>query len=271
LADFTGAVRRLLGSGDSDCLLFEDLGVGSPLWQALGTAGRGREAATFYRGKPQRHWWIRFPENGEQYWGQFSRKTRYNLRRAAKKLDHTLAPVTEASQVVDFLAKVHQVEQKTWQARRLRVRFKNSPRERRFWEGIASLGALRSYLLEQKGQPLAFVLGIQWNGCFIYYDIGYDAAYAQYSPGTVLLFRLLEDLIARTPPRLFDFGFGDADYKQLFGNHQTLSGSVLLVRRAWRPLATASLDRLRYGISQGLRAGISRLGFQARLKGLYRG
>ena len=96
---------------------------------------------------------------------------------------------------------------------------------------MAARGAFRSYLLEHQGRPTAFVIGTQVNGCYNYEQLAYDPAYAAHSPGTVLLFRLLEDLIARDPPRVLDFGDGEAEYKRLFANAESRSGPVILARR----------------------------------------
>src|SRR5207249_4733299 len=111
-------------------------------------------------------------------------------------------------QVDEFLDQAHRVSRQSWQAKRLGVRIRNTPEERAYYEFLASQGALRSYVLEHRGRPVAFEFGIQWNGRFVFEETGYDAAFAGHSPGTVLLFRILEDLIARDTPELLDFGYG---------------------------------------------------------------
>jgi hypothetical protein len=271
LKAFVNKVAEFIASGAGDCVLFEDLEVDSPLWTLLSEEGRRADSkvALFYPGQPQPHWWIRFPEKREEYWNHFSKKTRYNIRRSAKKLEHTLLCYRDPQDVPALLEKAHHVSTKSWQAKRRGLRVRNSRGERNFWSGIAACGGLRSYVLEQNGRPLAFVIGLQWGGCYTYEEIAYDRTYAEHSPGTVLLFRLLEDLIARDPPHLLDFGFGDGEYKHVFGNHQTQSGPMLLVRRGWRPLTVMRLRQLRTTLAIQLRAGIKRLGLTG-LRRLYR-
>ncbi len=48
LAAFIGAVTQLLAVGDADCVLIQDLELGSPLWDALDEAGRGHDVAIFH-------------------------------------------------------------------------------------------------------------------------------------------------------------------------------------------------------------------------------
>src|SRR5262249_52303843 len=183
---------------------------------------------------------------------------------------HSLICYREKEEVPLFLDKAHQVSLRTWQSKRLGLRIENSPEVRKFWEGVASLGAMRSYVLEQDGRPLAFMLGIQWKGRFVSEEIGYDQDYAAFAPGKVLHFRLLDDLIARDTPALLDFGSGDNEYKRVFGNQQTMSGPALLVRRAWRPMAVAWLSRVRHRVGQRLRGGLLRVGLLSTVRKLLR-
>jgi len=226
--------------------------------------------AVFYPDKPQPHWWIRFPEKPGEYWNQFSSKTRYNFRREAQKLKHSVTCFAEKESVPGFLEKAHEISKRSWQRKRLGLRIGNTLEERSFYEFLASQGALRSYVLELDGRPLAFGVGVQWKGCFILEETAYDSTYSSYSPGTVLLFRILQDLIARDTPRLVDFGFGDGEYKRLFANQQTVSGSVLLLPRRLRPMLAMWVERLRRGVSRGFRTASSGLRISSRLRRLYR-
>jgi hypothetical protein len=269
---FARDLAQWLCSAGSDCdfVFFEDIEDQSPLWQALAKEAARGEAVVLYPDKPQPHWWIRFPEKPEEYWKQFSAKTRYNLRREAQKLDHSVTCFAEKESVPVFLEKAHEVSKRSWQTKRLGVRIRNTLEERSFFEFLASQGALRSYVLEQNGRPLAFEVGVQWRGCFVLEEAGYDSSYSSHSPGTVLLFRILQDLIARDTPRLVDFGFGDGEYKRIFGNWQTASGPVLLMRGSFRPLLAMWIDRLGRKASRAFRAASKRLRILPALRRVYR-
>ena len=269
LAAFVGAVIQLLSAGDVDCVLIEDLQPGSPLWDVLDEAGRGRDVAIFPR-KPQPHWWIDFPGVPGDYWKKFSSKTRNTLRRKSNKIEGTVIRFTEKREVPTLLEKSHHVSLRSWQNRRLGLRIKNSPEERAFFEFAASCGALRSYILERECRPCAFMLGIQWKGRFTHLDSGYDEADAKCGPGIVLLFRALEDFIAHDTPRSVDFGPGDYDYKQLFGDRHTYSGRVLVVRRSWGPMVASGLDHFRREAQQGLRDYLKYIGIFNKLRNMYR-
>lgn len=269
LAAFIGAVTQLLAVGDADCVLIQDLELGSPLWDALDEAGRGHDVAIFHLRRPQPHWWIDFPEVPRDYWKKFSGRTRCRLRQKSDKIEGSVVRFTEKREVSTLLEKSHHVSLRSWQNRRLGWLRNNSSEERMYFEFAASCGALRSYILEREGRPCAFMLGIQWKGCFTLLNCEYDAADAKYGPGTVLLFRVLEDCIAHDTPRFFDFGPGDYDYKQLFGGRHTYSGRVLVVRRSWWPMITSGLDQFRCEVHQGLRDYLRNLGMLHNIKTIY--
>jgi CelD/BcsL family acetyltransferase involved in cellulose biosynthesis len=69
-----------------------------------------------------------------------------------------------------------------------------------------------------------------------YLIIGYDPEYRQFSPGTILLLRIVEALFAEHRFRLFDLGGHAADYKAF---HAT--GSIDYLRVIWMPITSKNL------------------------------
>jgi CelD/BcsL family acetyltransferase involved in cellulose biosynthesis len=69
-----------------------------------------------------------------------------------------------------------------------------------------------------------------------YLIIGYDPEYRQFSPGTILLLRIVEALFAEHRFRLFDLGGHAADYKAF---HAT--GSIDYLRVIWMPITAKNL------------------------------
>lgn len=175
------------------------------------------------------------------YWDKFSSKTRQTFRRKLKKCaPEELVRVTEISQVADFLSAAHEISLHTWQTRQFGLRVRNDDRELDLLTTLARLGTLRAYLWKMEGRPVAFCIGDQAKGVFNYQEVGYLSDYGRYSPGQMMLIRMLEDLLAHNPPRLFDFGGGDADYKQLFANLSSVSGTVLLLPPTWTSRALST-------------------------------
>ncbi|HZL36085.1 MAG TPA: GNAT family N-acetyltransferase [Tepidisphaeraceae bacterium] len=271
LSAMVEAITQPVRRAQCDCILFEDIEMDSPLHTAICQhASSRRNLRLHYPAKPQPHWWIEFPERPEDYWKKFSKKSRYNLRAAAKKLDHTLHRFTTAKDALKFLELAHRVSKASWQARRIGLRITNSAREKRWYQQVAEIGALRSYVLEHKGNPVAFVVGLQWKETFSYEEVGYDSAFADRSPGTVLLFRLIEDLIAIDTPKSLDFGFGDGEYKRVFGTRQTQSGPIAAMGGHFRPRVVVQFAKVGTTLRTYVDNSLSHLGMRSTLRQLYR-
>lgn len=210
-------------------LLIEDLETNTPLHREI-----QRLEKLGYRWcwetEPQPRFRIQMPETAEAYWGSFSSKSRYNLRRQDRRMEETtLLCFTSPNEIAKFLELAAQVSRNSWQLEQIGTRIKNDEHERRFLGVVAARGHFQSYVLLQRGEPAAFLLGMRDARTFYYEEIGYDRKYAEYSPGSVLLFKVINHLYETGRTEWFDFGFGDAPYKRLFGNHQTESGKGWLL------------------------------------------
>lgn len=267
--DATAAMADLLDAG-TDCVLVEDLDTGTALSRALRQMAGERGLRAIETSAPQPHWSIEFPEPAEDYWKKFKRKSRYNLRRRVKQLDHELVRVDGAGQVADFLRQAEAVSARSWQGKRLGVRIRDDDDTRTELEQLAELGALRSYLLVHGGGAIAFAFAVQLGGYFVYEEIAFDPAHRDAGPGEVLLYRIVEDCIAERCPRVFDFGAGDAVYKRKFGNRESESGPLLLVGRGLRASAAVTMDRARARVDRGGRELLRRTGLYDRVRKLYR-
>jgi len=268
---FVEAAIELVASGGCDFVNFDDLEVGCQLWEELwGASASGGKVMLYQPLAPQPHWWIEFPEKPEEYWGHFAAKALRNIRREARRFEHTVKCVTRAQDVEGFLEAAHSVAQATWLAKRSGMRVTNSAQERDFFTALAAKGALRSYLVEHEGTPVAFAIGVQWKGCYRYEETGYDMAHAKYSPGTIMLLRMIEDMIARDTPRLMDFGFGHAEYKRLFCTRQTQSAPVLLMPRTLRFQSLIFAQRAIHKASALGRLALQRARLLRRIRQAYR-
>jgi CelD/BcsL family acetyltransferase involved in cellulose biosynthesis len=109
------------------------------------------------------------------------------------------------------------------------MRVRNDEAELRQLTSLAINGLLRSYVYWIGDKPAAFAVGNQHGGCFRYEETGFNPEFRHYSPGRTMLLEILSDLQKHDPVRVFDFGFGDAEYKQQFTNRESRSGTVWLV------------------------------------------
>jgi hypothetical protein len=177
----------------------------------------------------QPRWRIDMPATEEAYWSKFNSKRRGNLRRQQRKLGGEVRRFTAENDVDDFLELAHVVSRKTWQTQAIGLRVGASEFERSMYRLAARGNNLRCYVLMKDGQPISFAIGLQSPMRYSLEEIGYDPAFAEWSPGMTLLCHVLDDLFAERTPPVFDFGGGDAAYKQTLANRAGRSATLWLI------------------------------------------
>jgi hypothetical protein len=100
----------------------------------------------------------------------------------------------------------------------------------------AAAGNLRGYLLMHAGQAISYVLCRIWEDVIMYSVVGYDSAFAEHRPGTVLLYLILERLFSERQFRIFDFTGTAYPYKEQFSTGRILCARVLWFRPCFRNL-----------------------------------
>ncbi len=246
-------------------LLLEDVDERSVLWRSLAELDDG-SVCVFVPDPFQARLRIRLPRSADQYWSRFPSRTRCGLRRKVRRAASRVQRVTEPDQVADFLRHAHRVSLHTWQTRQLGLRVKNDQRERLLLTALAELRALRSYLLWHDDQPVAFVVGTQFNGWYDYEEVGYDSRFAHLSPGQVLLVQMLDDLFEHDPPQWFDFGGGDAEYKRTFATDESRSGNVLLLPQGSTTTLATATWRCRQALGRAARRALAAAGLWRKVR-----
>ncbi len=247
-------------------LLIEDLDSQTALAEAVGSTAPPNWMPLRHAGiQPRRR--IQLPSTAAEYWARFSTKTRSTFRRKLKKFGETkLERITDVADVPRFLEIAHGISLQTWQTRQFGLRVHNNAEELELLTTLAREGLLRSYLWFSNGEPVAFLIGNQDKGCFHYEEVGYATPFAKNSPGQMMLIQVLDDLFVTNRPDWFDFGGGDADYKQLFASHESQSGTVWLWPPTLTNLATVNYVRGCRSVRQTVRRAVVDFGLANRAR-----
>lgn len=212
----------------AEFLLLEDLLIDNPLNHSI--QDPDSRYTIYSHTSFQNRSLIHFPQNPAEYWNQFRSKSRRKHKKLLRQnSEMRMVRITQPDQVIEFLEAAHQISLNTWQTQRLGLRIKNDEKELEEMTFLALNGWLRCYLLMKDDQPVAFKVGSQHRGVYRDLEFGFDLNYASLSPGETLLLLILEDLIHHDTPRVYDFGEGDAEYKQRYSSQITQSRAVLLL------------------------------------------
>ncbi len=221
-------LQALLQERQCDHIMVNYLPIDHHLAEALrgGAVGTGRPVI-----RDILHWETRLldEETGERVHHNSSR-TRATWRRKDRKLrkhfdgDLELVVVKDPEQLESFLAAADSITRKTYHGA-IGVGFRDTPTWRSILAAMAGTGNLRSYLLNGGDQALAYVGGSVYQDVFTLEATGFLPELRQLSPGTVLMNQLFDDLAEAKIP-MCDFGFGDAEYKRLYGSNSWQEGTI---------------------------------------------
>ena len=216
-------------------------------------------------------WQIDLPETMDEYLASVSSSTRKGVRRTASRVEQHFAErlsiraFGEPSGLDVLFRDVEAVAARTYQ-RRLGVGYLGDDREQARLGLLAARGWLRAYVLYLDECPIAFELGEVYGGRFNSLAGAYDPAYGHERVGAYLLLKAIEDLAADRDVSLFDFGFGDAEYKRKLGHRSLEEGDLVIYARRPRPLLVNLVRTTLLELSRGVRTTLARLALLERVR-----
>lgn len=180
----------------------------------------------------------------EGYLGAFSTKSRSTakrkLRRFAEQAGGTIDVrcYREPAEIDAFYAAARAVSAKTYQELRLHAGLPSGPKALAEMRTLASADRARGWLLYLDGEAIAYLWAPAEGDTLIYAWLGYDPAFADLSPGTVLQLEVMRQLMDERRFLRFDFTEGDGQHKRLFATNSVDCVDLLLLRRSLGALAT---------------------------------
>jgi CelD/BcsL family acetyltransferase involved in cellulose biosynthesis len=180
----------------------------------------------------------------ETYERRLSGSFRAELRRRLRRLEERGAVVFEiadgSEQFGELLEEGFAVEGSGWKDAR-GTAIASSPVTRRFYTDIATTaattGSLRLAFLRLNGAAVAFQLNLEHHGVWYYLKGGFAPAVARYSPGQLLMWRVIRHA----------FGAGLSSYEFLGGDERykhswTSTSRARILLQAFAPTAAGLAD-----------------------------
>ncbi|MCC6233625.1 MAG: GNAT family N-acetyltransferase, partial [Verrucomicrobiales bacterium] len=216
-AQALGFARSLLQTQRADSVLFNLVSHESTLWR-VAQRGTGH-AAGFATARPIEHWVMKLEAEPGFLVRHMKSKHRSWYKRKQREVVTEFAEITWTWHAADIdvpalCQEMESVAAQTYQ-RGLGAGFRDDAVHRARLEKYARGGHLRCITLRLNGQPSGFWYGTVYGDAFHSMATGYLPALAKLEIGTQMFMALVDHLV-QEKVTCFDFGLGDAHYKQRF-------------------------------------------------------
>jgi CelD/BcsL family acetyltransferase involved in cellulose biosynthesis len=196
---------------------------------------------------PTTRYYVEIRGTFAEYLKKFSAKQRYNLLREVRKFNESCGGQIDwrvflsADEIREFYRHGNQIFANSWKLELGGPGLSGTVPEAEAVH-LAERGLAHGYVLFHEGKPVAYVFCRVHCEQLIYTHIGYDQKYAKLSPGTVLLYLILERLFAEQQFERLDFGEGTLGYKAFFSTHSIRCVRVIYLRRTLRNFVIAAAN-----------------------------
>ena len=215
------SLLRSLSDGEADVVVLPSLRRDSALFTTLSAAvGRGRLG---HFAEVRTHRRLHLPDSFDAFLAARTRKVRSGVRYDAKRLEQRLGDrlrlrrLESPGDIDTIFRDIVRVAELTYQ-RQLGASFADTPERRRLTQLALERGWFRAWVLYDEEKPIAFWQGHVYRRVYHSGTTGYDPAYGSDRVGIWLLMRVIEELCGDPDVDIFDYGFGDADYKRHFSD-----------------------------------------------------
>jgi Acetyltransferase (GNAT) domain len=178
--------------------------------------------------------------NFEHYMKKFSSRSRGNLNRRVRKIEELcngseyFYEYRTPEEMLEFYREARNVSKLTYQEKLLSVGLPDTQEFRDDMLYSAARGKIRGYLLIHDKQAIAYAICVINGSKVTSEEVGYDPAFKSFAPGTVLWLKILESLFRDEGLAEFDFGGGEAEYKEFFSTGSIACADLYFFRRNWR-------------------------------------
>jgi len=229
-----------------------------------------------YVPRQYRRFYIDLAGSFADYQRHFSRKRRGNLRREAKLFAQASGGhlhwrcFRRPDDIAEFHHHASEISRQTYQHRLWEKGIPQSQAFATHLRDAAARNQARGYLLYFQDQPQAYAYFEAQHESLQFHYTGYNPDLRQYSPGSVLLYAIIEQLFAGKEFKLLDFTEGEAWYKQSFATGHIRCADVYYFRKNWFGATTVAAHCAVASLSRSTALLADKLRLKSTLKRLIR-
>lgn len=195
------------------------------------------------------------PQNFDLLLNEFKRKKRYNLQAMVRKSINAGIELVKSNDTCThqvFLESLFLMHKKRAAEKKLKSSFQGPRVEKLHRRLVEESEKVRLYGLRLKNQIISVIYGFEFCNRFFYYQVAHDPDYKNFSPGSVLLFLVIEDCCSRGINE-FNFLQGDESYKEVWTNESRVLCRLVLGSGRWRARGLDGFEKVKNGFKIAMR------------------
>jgi hypothetical protein len=221
------------------------------------------------------HWQTTALGSRDEFTKSLSRNERRNITRHTKQLEQNAPGRVELksyrglSNLDEYISTASRISAITYQKILTGV-FSNSFPVRYLLTQAAKKDRLRAYVLYAGSEPIAFESGLLYNSTYYAEYRGFHPDWTCGSPGSILLLKVLEEFSRDPGVKTYDYGFGDAPYKQRYGQEHWMEAPIYIFAPGPYPIFINIIRTFITSLDATIKYILRKFGFFDRMKRSWR-
>lgn len=221
------------------------------------------------------HWQTTVQGSKDEFNKALSRNERRNISRHIKQLEQKASGQVELKTfrgldgLDEYISIASEISAITYQ-KMITGGFSDSNIIRSLLTDSAKKDQLRAYILYAGSEPVAFESGLVYRSTYFAEYRGFHPDWTCGSPGSVLLLKVLEDFSEDSNIQKYDYGFGDAPYKQRYGHEKWTEAPIYIFAPRVYPVLVNIIRTFFASLNISIKYMLRKFGFVDRIKRSWR-